>query len=235
MQKALALVLFFTLCCFTGRGAILYAQSDAPGVNETAPDEHGSGDSDSEDEGSSPTDSEVDIYMPDKYAKGDQTVTICLGAVFPVLFFNDGKIINHKITPPVGGTLSLAYTRFLGSHFFVGAEVGFISLFTLSENALFIIPIGARAGWQFVFRRFEFPLYVAIGMAPQKYLDFGYFGMYLKGAVSAYWRYNQNWSFGLTADWSWFPQWPKEDGVRIPSKDVHANIIGVNLSVRYHF
>jgi len=226
MQKAPALFLLLALFCFAGPGVILYAQ----GYDESIPDN----DSDDSEDGSQ-EESDFDNYIPDMYAKGDQTITITLGAVFPTVFLNNGTVIDHNFDPPVGGVLSLAYSHFLGPHFFLGGEVGFLSAFTLAQNAVFIIPIGVRAGWQFVFRRFEFPLYAAVGIAPQRYLDLGYFGMYLKGAASAYYRFNPNWSFGLTADWRWYPQWPMKEGKRIPKEDVDANIIGVLLSVRYHF
>jgi len=228
MQKALALFLLLALYCFAGQGGILYAQEGAPGYDETIPDDDDSGDGSQEE-------SDFNKYIPDMYSKGDQTITISLGTIFPAVFLNNGKVINHNIEPPVGFVLSLAYSYFLGPHLFLGGELGFASAYTLAQNALYIIPIGFRAGWQFVFRRFEFPLYAVIGIAPQKYLDFGYFGMYLKGAVSAYYRFNPNWSFGLSADWSWYPQWPMENGVRVPRKDVDANIIGVLLTARYHF
>jgi len=228
MQKAPAFFLMLALCYFAGQGAFLYAQENEPGYDETIPD-----DNDSDDGGQDASD--LNRYIPDLYSKGDQTITISLGAVFPIVFYNNDKVIPHNIEPPVGGALSLAYSHFLSPHFFLGGEVGFISAFTLGQNAVFIIPVGLRVGWQFVFRRFEFPLYGVIGIAPQKYLDLGYFGMYLKGAVSAYYRFNPNWSFGLSADWSWYPQWPMKDGKRTPQKDINANIIDVLLSARYHF
>jgi hypothetical protein len=233
MRKALALIFFLILCCFTGRGVILYAQGDAPPYDESIPDDN---DSEDDSEEGSLAGPELDIYIPDKYAKGDQIVTVSLGAAFPVLFLNsNGDLIDHKFTPPVGGVLSLAYTYFLGPYLFVGGEIGFITAFTLSQNAVFIIPIGIRAGWQFVFRRFEFPVYLAIGIAPQKYLDFGYFGMYLKGAAAGFFRYNPNWSFGLSVDWNWLPQWPMENEARVPNKDINGNFLNVSLSARYHF
>jgi len=249
MQKALALFLLLVLCCFAGQGVILYAQEDEPGYDETVPyetipdeaipgDEPGYNenipDDNDEDDGTQ-TESELDKYIPDMYSKGDQTVNISLGAVFPAFFLNNGKVIPHNISPPVGGVLSAAYVRFLGPHLFLGGEVGFASAYTLGENALFIVPIGVRAGWQFVFRRFEFPVYGAIGMAPQRYLDLGYFGMYLKAAASAYYRFHPNWSFGISADWNWYPQWPKKDGKRVPDKDIYANMICIMLCARYHF
>jgi hypothetical protein len=231
MRKTLALIFLLALCCFTGRGVILYAQEDP--YDETIPDDNDSGDEEGDYDGLAGPD--INLYIPDKYTKGDQTVTISLGTVFPVVSTHNGKAITSNLTPPVGLNLTLAYTYFLGPNLFLGGEIGFITLFTLSQNALFIIPIGIRAGWQFVLKRFEFPLFASLGMAPQRYLDNGYFGMYLKGTTAAYFRYNPNWSFGLCADWSWYPQWPLENGQRVPERDIDLHVIGVTLSARYHF
>jgi len=221
MKKVPAFFLMLALCCFAGRGLNLYAQSNAPYYDETIPDD----DDDDGQEGS-----DFSKYVPDLYTNGDQVINISLGAVFPTVFINNKTVIPHNFNPPVGGMLSFAYNYFLGAHLFLGGEIGFVTAYTLGENALFMIPIGFRAGWQFVFRRFEIPLYGVIGIAPQKYLDLGYFGMYLKGALSAFYRFHPKWSFGLIVDWSWYPQWPKER-----DKDVDANILGVILSARYHF
>ena len=224
MRKIPALFFTLALCCFTNWSAILYAQE--PPYTENSPD-----DNDPEDGGKG----EFDKYIPESYTKGDQNITISLGTIFPAVFINNGHVIDHNIKPPVGGVLSLAYNYFIGPNFFIGGEIGFASAPTLAKNALFIIPIGIRAGWQFILNRFEFPLYAAIGIAPQKFLDMGYFGMYIKGAVSAYYRLLPKWSFGLIADWSWYPQWTMENGKRTPDHDVDGNIIGVILSARYHF
>jgi hypothetical protein len=227
MQKIRAFFLLLALCCFTGQAPVLYAQEDAPGYDETIPDDEDDG---AEDE------SDWDRYIPDKYSKGDQTINISLGTVFPTVFLNyKNEQIDHNFNPPVGGVLSLAYNYFLGANLFLGVELGVNSAYTLAQNVVFIMPIGARGSWQFVFRRFEVPLYAAIGIAPQKYLDYGYFGMYLKGAAAAYFRFNPNWSFGINADWSWYPQWPMKEEKRIPEKDVYANITSVIISARYHF
>jgi len=226
MQKIPAFLLMLALCCLAGQGVILYAQENAP-YEENIPDD--------DDDDDNQTDSDFGGYIPDLYTKGDQIITISLGAIFPTVFLNNGKEINHNINPPVGGVISLAYNYFLGPHLFLGGEIGFASAYTLGESALFIIPIGFRAGWQFVFRRFEFPIYGVIGIAPQRYLDLGYFGLYLKGGLSAYYRFLPKWSFGIIVDWSWYPQWPMKDEKRTPEKDIDANFIGVILSARYHF
>lgn len=225
MRKAPAFFLLLALCCFSGRGAVLYAQQNGPGYDENIPD--------GDDDGSQGDD--WGKYIPDMYSKGDKTFTVSAGTIFPVVFYNNGKVINHNFNPPVGGVGTLAYSHFLGSHLFLGGEVGFKFNYTLGQNTVFLFLIGLRAGWQFVFGRFEFPIYAVIGMSPQRYLNYGYFGMYLKGAGAAYYRFNPNWSFGINADWSWYPQWPMENGVRVPKKDMYGNIAGITLSARYHF
>jgi hypothetical protein len=226
MQKARAFFLLLALCCFAGPGAFLYAQEDYPAYDESIPD--------GEDEGGA-DESDWNKYIPDMYSKGDQTVNISLGTIFPVVFINNGNVIPHNISPPVGIVLSLSYNYFMGANFFIGGEFGINTALTLGQNMVFIVPIGLRAGWQFIISRFEIPLSAAIGLAPQKYLDYGYFGMYLRATAAAYYRFNPNWSFGLNADWSWYPQWPMKNNIRTPEKDVYANIVGVTLSARYHF
>jgi len=228
MRKVPALFLLLALCCFAGQGSVLYAQEEEdPGYEENIPE--------GDEEGDLP-ESDWNKYIPDMYSKGDQTFTIAVGTIFPTVFLNkNGKSIQHNFNPPVGVNLSLSYNHFINSHLFFGGELGVMFNNTKGENTVFLFLIGGRAGWQFVFRRFEFPVYAAIGMAPQRYLNFGYFGMYLKGAGAAYYRFNPNWSFGLNADWNWLPQWPLKDGKRTPDKDVYGNILGVSITARYHF
>jgi hypothetical protein len=221
MQKVFAMLLLLGLCLFFGHGVFLYAQEDweeDPGYNEDTPFE-----------------SDWEDYRPDLYTRGDQTFTISAGVIFPTLFFDaEGKRMDHKFSA-VGGAGSLAYTYFFGPHFFLGGEAGVNISSTEGENMIFIVPLGIRTGWQFILRRFEIPLTLVVGVAPQRYLNLGYAGLFVKGGVSVYYRFNPDWSFGVNADWFWYPQWPMEDGERVRSKDVDANIIGVTLSARYHF
>jgi hypothetical protein len=217
MQKVRLFFLLLGLCWFSGQGTLLYAQED----NDDGEDY--------------PLDTDWDSYISDLYSMGDQTFTISLGVSFPVVSLNEGKSIPHHFNPPVGGTGSLAYIYFFGAHFFMGAEVGVKFYYTLGENAVFLIPIGLRSGGQLVIGRFEFPLYLSIGVAPQRYLNFSYVGLYLKAGLSAYFRFSPSWSFGLANEWSWFPQWPKENGVRVPHRDINAIFTGVILAARYHF
>jgi hypothetical protein len=214
MRKVGLFFLLLGLCWFSGQGTSLFAQED------------------DEDEDSIDN---WDGYISDLYALGDQTFAISLGVTFPIVSLNDGKKIPHHFKPPVGGAGSLVYTYFLGAHFFMGLEVGIKFNYTLGQNTVFIIPIGLRGGGQFLIGRFEIPLHLSIGVAPQRYLDYNYVGFFLKAGVSVFFRFSPNWSFGIANEWSWYPQWPKEGGIRVPHKDVDTIFTSITLAARYHF
>jgi hypothetical protein len=221
MQKVRILLILLGLCWFSGQTTALFAQAY---------------DDEEEDPGSDDAETDYwDGYISDLYSFGDQTFTITLGFVFPTVFLNNGTKIDHHFTPPVGGAGSLAYNFFFGAHYYLGAEIGMKFFYTLGNGVIFFIPFGIRTGWQFVLGRFEFPIYFVVGVAPQRYLNSSMAGLFVKGGASAFFRFNSDWSFGLNTDWNWYPQWPKEDGKRVPSKDVDGNILGITLSARYHF
>jgi len=204
MQKAAALflVLFFSV------SVLLFAQDDAP---ETEPDWD-------------------EIYSTDLYSRGDQTLSIGFGVGFPLAFINKGEVIEHKITPPLGGTGFINYTYYFNPRFFLGGEVGLLFLPTLRGNTDFITFFGPRVGTQFVVGRFEFPISIALGATIQSYLDFGYFGYFMKGGGGAYFRISSQWSAGITSNFCWFPQWTND-----PAKNIDALFIDLSIVGRYHF
>jgi hypothetical protein len=174
--------------------------------------------------------SDWDIYAPELYTRGDQTFIISLGVIVPTIFLNQGEVIDHNISPAVGGTGSLAYNYFINSYFSVGGEVGGMFASTVAQNVLYIIPIGLRVGYQFVVHRFEFPFTLTFGLAPQRYLDKGYAGLFVKAGAAFYYRFNPDWSFGVNTNWCWLPQWVED-----PKQNVDGNIVDVTIAVRYHF
>ena len=179
-----------------------------------------------------------DGYLPDLYSMGDQTFTITAGTVFPIVFYNvhTKEPITHNFSPPVGGAGSLAYTYFLSSNFFLGVEIGVMFNGTMAKNTVFFIPIGVRTGWQFVFRRFEFPLTLTIGVVPQTYIEYKYAGLFIRGGFATFYRTGPEWSFGINVDWNWYPQNPRENVMRKKEDiNINAHILGITLSARYHF
>jgi hypothetical protein len=222
MQKVRFFLLLLGLCWFSGQGVLLYAQEEDD--DEDYPD------------GDTSIETDWDGYISDLYSRGDQTFTISLGVIFPTVFHNyKPEKVDHHFSPPVGGAGSLAYTYFLGAHYFLGIEVGVNFNNTLAKGTVFIIPVGVRTGWQFILHRFEFPITLTVGAAPQRYLDNSYTGLFIKLEGSGFFRFSPEWSFGLNVDWNWYPQWPLENGKRTPAKDMYANIVGLTLAARYHF
>jgi hypothetical protein len=171
-------------------------------------------------------------YVPSLYSRGDQTIQISVGLSIPTVFTgNSGNTLFSGIGQiNLGGTGSISYNYFFGSNFFVGGEIQMMFASTLAKHMLFIIPITARAGYQFVLKRFEFPIALGLGIAPQKLNDFGYVGFFLKPTLSAFFRFNPDWSFGLNTAWWWIPQITSDS-----SKSVHGNFFEVTISARYHF
>ncbi|MDR2247839.1 MAG: hypothetical protein LBE17_14410 [Treponema sp.] len=177
-----------------------------------------------------PIESEWTGALPNAYAPGDFMFTMSAGVLLPILFLDGStkpaQVYDGKIKLGGAGTLGLNY--FLTSTIFLGAEIN--GGFSKSVNNVFFqFPFGLRAGYQFIFHRFEFPLSLMIGMSSQTYLTQNYFGFFLKPEASVYWRFNSDWSFGLNAGWWWVPQWPKQG----PEYNRYGNFLNVTLSARY--
>ena len=184
-----------------------------------------------QEEGDDPS-AEIDWgdYTSELYTRGDQIITISLGTIFPTVFLNNGNVIDHNFTPPVGGTGSIAFTYFLSSHFFIGAEIGGMFLFTLAGNTFGSPHLSVKAGYQFNIWKLEFPISASVGMAWHNYLSHGYYGFYMKGSAAAFFRAAPQWSFGLIVNWEWLPEWTSEK-----SKNVDGNFVSTMIAARYHF
>jgi hypothetical protein len=181
-------------------------------------------------ENETPPDGDWDYYAPDSYSRGDQTFTISLGMIFPTVFFNNGKTINHNLNPPVGGAGALSYNYYFTPNIFLGGEVSGAFMPTLGNNMYYAILLGARTGYQFYFWRLEFPVNVTVGMVWHRFLNSKYYGLYMKGGGGAYFRFNSEWSFGISSSWYWLPQWTNERRT-----NVDGNMVDLLLSARYHF
>jgi hypothetical protein len=175
-------------------------------------------------------DSEWGDYETTLYSKGDKTFSMTLGFVFPMYFTRDDPNADNKIGLGMGGTGTLAFNYFFSPNFFFCGELSGMFMGTRGKNTLFMIPFGVRFGYQFVFRRFEFPLSLMVGGAQQMLLEKRYFGPIIKPGASVFWRFNPDWSFGLNAIWWVVPQWKTQD-----KHDVIGNFLGLTLSARYHF
>jgi hypothetical protein len=208
MRRTLSLLLLLLFCL---SGPALFAQEEPPEADSPE---------------SPPFESDWSDFETTVYAKGDMTFTISLGLIIPT-FFSGVDDKGHGLK--LGGTGSLAFNYFFTPRFFVGGELAGMFSGTRGGNMLYIIPFGVRVGYQFVFRRFEFPLSLMIGAAPQKYIEQGYFGLIVKPGVSAFWRFNPDWTFGVNTNWWFVPQWPKN------GYNAYGNFLEVTVAARYNF
>jgi len=180
---------------------------------------------------------ETDWNSPNysRYNQGDQTFAICLGMVKP-LFFVDKQAGYLSTKMNLGFMGSLSYAYYLDAHFFLGGELSGMFASTVGENMYFIVPIGIFGGYQFVVKRFEFPFSLMIGAAPQTHQDRSYFGFFSKINASAYFRFNTDWSFGISTGFWWVPQWTKKtrDGYN-GNVNIHGFFWELKLAARYHF
>jgi hypothetical protein len=191
------------------------------GAQEAIPEE--------DDEENDPSiESDWSMFDTPSYQSGDQMIGLGLGMVFPIFFTDYNTTIDKKVNP--GGTIFMSYDFFFHPSFSVGAEVNFSFNSTLGENMLYLVPMAVRLTYQLVLHPIEIPITVAVGMAPQAYLDENYLGLYIKPSLGAFWRMNADWSFGVHGTWWWLPQWTK-----ISSEDVYGNFITAAISARYHF
>ena len=171
------------------------------------------------------------------YNNGDQLFCINLGIVKP-LFFVEQNEGYFETQMNLGGGGSLSYMYFLDSHWFLGAELGGMFCSTIGKNMYYIIPVGFRGGYQFIAKRFEFPLSLMIGFAPQSHAERTYFGLFSKSSAGAFFRINTDWSFGINTSFWWVPQWTskkRELDYRTRSINIHGFFWELTAGVRYHF
>ena len=166
-------------------------------------------------------------FEPDQYMAGDQMLTLSAGIIFPTFFTGSGMEGNRS-NIKLGGMGNIAYSFFLSPNLFIGGEFQGMFAGTGGGNMLYIISFGAHGGYQFLWRRFEFPVRLMIGGAPQLYLEKNHFGLIIKPGASAFFRYNADWSFGLNTNFWMLPQWPRN------GKFVLGNFMDISFSARYH-
>lgn len=206
---------FFALVCMTLCAGFAGAQSRA------------ADDDDKINEGLPIQDGDAEHYS--LYSMGDKTFSISLGLFVPMAFTDSAyKRINNNMK--LGGSGSLSYSYFLTPSLFVGGEIQISFNSTLGEHFVFLIPISAHVGYQFIYQRFEFPVAFSLGGASQMYNGYDLYGMYVKAQGSGYFRFNQDWSFGVNTSFWWLPQWTKE-----PEKNSYGHFFVVTAAARYHF
>ena len=161
---------------------------------------------------------------------GDQYISIALMMTMPLNFGGDFPLYR-KATLITGGAGSLGYHRFLTGWLAVGADISFGYHPTLGSNIFTYIPLVVNATVQPSVKNFEFPITVGIGAAMESYLSRTYFpGFVFKASAGIFYRATPSWSFGLSDEFMYMPQWYADS-----KYDDYGIFDSFQISARYHF
>ena len=163
-----------------------------------------------------------DGYVYEQNGAGDQFLKIDLAANFPLNF-------GEKLYPGMGA--SVGYYYFLTNNLALGGDAILGYNLSIGKKPLVTIPITFGAMYQPYIGKFEFPLMLNVGFATVTCQTMMYFpALSVKFSAGAYYRYSESWSFGLSTNTFWIPQWFK-------NSDYNDNGIftTAGLTVRYHF
>lgn len=164
--------------------------------------------------------------------RGDQFINIGLMVTMPMNFGGDFPLYRDG-NLNMGGMGMLGYHRFLTGWFALGADVCFGYNPTIGKNIFTYVPFMLNMTVQPWFRHFEVPLTLGVGAAMESYLDNTYFpGLVLKATGGVFYRVTPSWSFGISYDFMYMPQWYKGDDAKHNDYGLFSSF---QLGARYHF
>ena len=168
-------------------------------------------------------------FVYEMNGRGDQYIKIGIFANFPLNFgnpFSGGQLYT-------GGAAELGYHRFISGSLALGMDlmVGYNP--TIGSNSLTMVPVTFGITWQPSLGKFEFPLQLGAGFAFETCQNKKYFpSPALKAELGSFFRMNESWSFGLTGNLLYLPQWAEVNDKIEYDAGLFAQ---VSASVRYHF
>lgn len=146
-----------------------------------------------------------DDFVP-TYARGDQRMTLDLGAQIP-LAFTGGADGAASTQLSLGALGRLSWGAFLSNDATVGVAIQGSFAFSPNRNALFMIPITGFGTWTFRAHPLEFPVSLELGVNASRYGDLLKWDPVVAPSVGAYWNYSTEWAFGATVRYFLVPQW----------------------------
>ena len=164
-----------------------------------------------------------DGYVYEQNGAGDRFLKIDLGANFPLNF--DKQLW-------IGPAASVGFYYFINNYVAIGGDVILSYNLSIGNKPLITTPITFGAMVQPTLGKFEFPFMLNVGLASvscQSNINFPAFAA--KATAGAFYRWNETWSFGVSAHGYWIYQWV----YNAPEKNDYGLFSSVDLSVRYHF
>jgi hypothetical protein len=145
-------------------------------------------------------DEEKTIVAISEHQLGDQTLSLSAGLMIP-LFFQEFGGGHHPTNLTLGGVGEIQWNAYVSPHVRLGGELGGAFSKGPNKRTLFMMPLTFKATYVFNVSRFEFPVFLGMGMNIVRYKDWSHLDFILKPGLAGYWRYDSNWSFGANAVW----------------------------------
>ena len=160
--------------------------------------------------------------------KGDQFIKIGVMPNFPLNF--EDKLY-------IGGAVQLGYYRFLNTWFAVGGELMAGYNLTLGSNIFTFVPITGGVMFQPSIWKFEFPVTLSTGMTFRTYNNKKRFpDPVFKAEAGAFFRIAESWSFGLSGEFLYLPEWwYKDTSNNMIFQNENGLFVQATISARYHF
>ncbi len=148
--------------------------------------------------GDEPPPPSSDIYNENPYEVGENLLSVHLGCLFPMTFYDPsaGGFESTNLKLP-GAAFSLEYARTVTRGFALGGEVSGGIAGSVALRTLFMVPTFFKATWIFVALPFEIMPSAGLGFSFTKLQDMQRIDPALEAGCGFYWRANLDWSFGL--------------------------------------
>ena len=185
------------------------------------------------DNGNGEKEDETALMALPRHTLGDQSLAISAGIIVP-LFFQDFAGSYHGTNLTLGGTADLQWNAYLSAYWRLGLEVAAAFTFSPNWHTLLMLPMTMKITYLISVSNFEFPIFLGAGINIIRYRDWSHLDFILKPGVGAFWRYDHNWSFGLTLCW-WLDFQYVDAAVQSVDQARMGNFLTITPSLFYNF
>jgi hypothetical protein len=168
-----------------------------------------------------------------RHTLGDQQLGIGAGMLIP-LFFQDFGGGYHNPNLTLGALIDLQWNAYLNANWKVGLELAGGFTFGVNLHTLLLLPLTFKVSYVINAGRFEFPIFLGVGINIVRYREWSHLDLIAKPGIAAYWRYNHNWSFGLTLEW-WLDFQYVDPSFQDVSQARMGNFLTIAPSMIYNF
>ncbi len=201
---------------FLAAGALGFGQADSPPAEQKPRDK----------------DEKKSVFAIEGHQLGDQTLAVSAGLMAP-LFFQEFDGTAHDTNLTLGGMGELQWAAYVSPDIRIGLDIAGSFARSPNDRTLFLMPITAKVAYVLGISRFEFPIFLGAGINIVRYREWSHVDLILKPGAAGYWRYDSNWSFGLSLVW-WLDFQPATAS-QDPSQARMGDFLMISPSLFYNF